>query len=164
VLRLDEVVWRYFGNMLIIMMAVMAVLLVIALPLNLIAGILQAPNFGLAATFILGVPVGGILFLRLAIKLPAVALGRRDLPIRDAWRVSEGNNLAILMLFLLNVFAAFGAVLAVMATHMLSSLLGGAVGTIVEIIIQLAVNWMLTIFGITILTSLYGFFVENRDF
>src|SRR6476646_3834517 len=27
VLRLDEVVWRYFGNMLIIMMAVLAVLL-----------------------------------------------------------------------------------------------------------------------------------------
>jgi hypothetical protein len=26
------------------------------------------------------------------------------------------------------------------------------------------VNWVFTIFSITVLTSLYGFFVENRDF
>jgi hypothetical protein len=34
----------------------------------------------------------------------------------------------------------------------------------VEIAAQLAGNWILTILGITVLTSLYGFLVENRDF
>ncbi|MFZ5677189.1 MAG: hypothetical protein ACOZAM_29865 [Pseudomonadota bacterium] len=27
-----------------------------------------------------------------------------------------------------------------------------------------AANWLITIFGITVLTSLHGFFVERRDF
>jgi hypothetical protein len=30
--------------------------------------------------------------------------------------------------------------------------------------LELAANWILMIFGITILTSLYGFFVQHRDF
>jgi hypothetical protein len=30
--------------------------------------------------------------------------------------------------------------------------------------IQIVATWILSIFGITLLTSLYGFFVEGRDF
>jgi hypothetical protein len=35
---------------------------------------------------------------------------------------------------------------------------------VLPIAIQVMVNWVATIFGVTLLTSLYGYFVEGRDF
>jgi hypothetical protein len=34
----------------------------------------------------------------------------------------------------------------------------------ITIALQLVINWIATIFGVTMLTSLYGFFVEKREF
>jgi hypothetical protein len=164
VLRLDDPVWRYFGNMLLIMLSVLAVLLVIGLPLNFLAAIANAPGFGVVSTFVLGVPVAGTLFLRLAVKLPAIALGRTDFSLRDAWQASDGSNTGIFLLFVLNLLIAMGAIVAVIAIQAFFSLFGAVVSAVVEIVAQVAANWILTIFGITILTSLYGFFVENREF
>jgi hypothetical protein len=163
-LRLDDVVWRYFGNMLLIMVSVMAVLIVIAMPLNLIAVFAQSPGLGLVSTLFVGVPIAGTLFLRLAIKLPAIALGRTDFSMRDAWQASEGNNLAILFVFILNILLALGVIGVVFAIHALLSLFGALIATAAEIMLELVANWILMIFGITILTSLYGFFVQHRDF
>jgi hypothetical protein len=164
VLRLDDLVWRYFGNMLTIMLVIVAVLLIIAVPLSFIAALVNVPALGIAATFILGIPIAGTLFLRIAIKLPAIALGRTDFSWRDAWQASDGNNAAIFTLFVLNLLVAAGAIVAVVVTHALFSLFGAVIGGIIEITMQVIINWILTIFGITILTSLYGFFIENRDF
>ena len=71
---------------------------------------------GVAATFILGVPVAGTLFLRLAVKLPSIAVGRSDFSLRDAWRATGGNNLPILLLFVLNLLAGVGAIFGVLLT------------------------------------------------
>ena len=38
------------------------------------------------------------------------------------------------------------------------------IGLTLGFMLQLLVNWIFTIFSITVLTSLYGFFVEKRDF
>jgi hypothetical protein len=38
------------------------------------------------------------------------------------------------------------------------------IALIIEFIGQLVLNWILSIFGVTLLTSLYGFFAENRNF
>mgnify|MGYP001579831918 FL=1 len=40
----------------------------------------------------------------------------------------------------------------------------GTLGLSVLLAIQVAVNWVATILGVTLLTSLYGFFVEGREF
>ena len=34
----------------------------------------------------------------------------------------------------------------------------------VLIALQLVVNWIIAIWGVTMLTSLYGYFAENRNF
>ena len=70
VLRLDDRVWRYFGNMLMIMLSVLAVLLIFAIPLSFIALLANSPALAVASTFIVGVPIAGTMFLRLAVKLP----------------------------------------------------------------------------------------------
>jgi hypothetical protein len=38
------------------------------------------------------------------------------------------------------------------------------VGLSLAVAIQVMVNWVATILGVTLLTSLYGFFVEGREF
>jgi hypothetical protein len=162
-LRLDDVVWRYVGNMILIMFGVLAVVLLIALPANMIGALAGSPGFGIVLTFILAVPVGGTLFMRFAVKLPAIALARTDFSMRDAWQATSANNVPIFLLFLLNILVGVAAIAGMVAVAALFSLFG-AIGSLMEVIVQVAVNWILTIFGITVLTSLYGFFVENRDF
>lgn len=162
-LRLDGLVWRYFGNVLLISLILIAAMLIAGLPLILVAAAGGAATLAVMLIFIVVVPLIGTAFLRLAIKLPAVALGREDFSMKDAWEATRGNTLPLFLLFLLNLLILFGfvAILALLQA-ILSSL--GLFGTIVEFTVQVGVNWMLTIFSITILTSLYGFFVENRDF
>ena len=84
--------------------------------------------------------------------------------LRDAWRATDGNNLPIFLLFVLNLVVGVGAIAALVVIQALLSLLGATLGIILGVIVEVAFNWILTIFGITILTSLYGFFVEDRDF
>jgi hypothetical protein len=163
-LRLDDVVWRYFGNLLLIMLAVFAIVVVAAIPLNLIGALAGSPGFGVVLTFIVALPIAGTLFLRLGVRLPSIALGRTDFFMRDAWNITKENNGAILVLFLLNALVGLSAIAAVVAVAAVFSLLGAVIAAAAEIIVQVAANWLLTIFGITILTSLYGFFVESRDF
>ena len=162
-LRLDGLVWRYFGNVLLISLILFAVMFIAGLPLILIAAAGGAATLAVILIFIIVVPLVGTAFFRLAIKLPAVALGREDFSLTDAWEATRGNTLALFLLFLLNLLVLVGcvAILALLQA-ILSSL--GIFGTIVEFTVQVALNWVLTIFSITILTSLYGFFVENRDF
>jgi len=58
----------------------------------------------------------------------------------------------------------FGFVLFMLLLQYTIGTASPALWDVVGTVLQMAVNWIFTIFGITILTSLYGFFVENRDF
>ena len=71
------------------------------------------------------------------------------------WRL-----LGLLILFILCMLAVGLAMLAV--TFIFSKF--GTIGLSVLVAIQVMVNWLATILGVTILTSLYGFFVEGREF
>lgn len=164
VFRLDDKTWRYFGNLLIISLAVLAAILVIGLPLGLIGGLIGAIDSFLILIVIAVIPVIGVLALRLGVKLPAVALGRIDFHMRDAWSVTNGNNLPIFLIFLFEIVVALGAGLVLGALAYAANAVHGVLGVAVGFGLQLVVNWIFTIFSITVLTSLYGFFVEGRDF
>jgi hypothetical protein len=164
IFRLDEKTWRYFGNLLLISLAAVTTGFVIGLPLGLVGGLLGAINAFVVLVIIIVVPVVGVLAMRMGVKLPAVALGRSDFHMRDAWSVTSGNNLPILLIFLFELMVALGAGLALGALALAANAIHGMLGTAVGFTLQLVVNWVFTIFSITILTSLYGFFVENRDF
>ena len=100
---------------------------------------------------------------RLSVKLPAVALGRRDFSMRDVWTATEGNNWRLLgllgLFFVCMVLVGLGTLLG---TLIFSNF--GTIGLSISIAIQVMVNWVATILGVTLLTSLYGFFVEGREF
>jgi hypothetical protein len=163
IFRLDDKTWRYFGNLLLITLAVTVAGAVIGLPLTIVGGMLGAIQ-ALVILIIVVVPIVGVLAMRMGVKLPAVALGRSDFLMRDAWSVTKGNNLAILLIFLFELMVALGAGLALGALALAANAVHGMLGIAVGFALQLVVNWVFTIFSITVLTSLYGFFVENRDF
>ncbi|MGH6819547.1 MAG: hypothetical protein ACREDU_01635 [Methylocella sp.] len=164
-LRLDVTVWRYVGNIILIFLIMFAC----ALPAGFTIAI-AAIMMGESSLYIIVPAYAALVFAaisaayRLSIKLPAVALERRDYGFRDAWTGTQGNFWRFLGLALL--YLAVAMVVGLLALLWAGGLgaLGGTAGLAIGIAVQLVVNWALTILGVTMLTSLYGFFVEGRDF
>jgi hypothetical protein len=156
-LRLDADVFRYAGNTLLLMLAMLAPALIF------LSIVLVAPGPGA----ILGLPIivlaGGVV-TRASIKLPAVALGNKTFSFRDAWAASEGNFWPCVGVFLLNAAVLLVILLAL-------TVIAGILGRISEglsLVFQIAAVSVLqlfyAVFNASIFTSLYGFFVERRDF
>jgi hypothetical protein len=168
-LRIDSLTWRYIGNFILIFLVLVACAIPVALAFALI-GFLANALFGGEMATVLLVPLALALYAfafvgvyRLSIKLPAVALGRSDFSMGDAWRATKGNSwrlLGILILFVLCILLIAAGMFAI--TYLFGLL--GTVGLSLAVAIQVMVNWVATILGVTLLTSLYGFFVEGREF
>jgi hypothetical protein len=164
VFRLDDKTWRYFGNLLLILLILVGACLLVMLPLSILAASTSAAELSVVLIALIILPIAGILSLRLSVKLPAIALGRRDFLLKDAWSVTQANILPLFFIALFQIVFFFGFVLVMLLLQYTIGTASPAIWDIVGTVLQMAVNWIFTIFGITILTSLYGFFVENRDF
>lgn len=156
-MRLDRPVFRYAGNTVLIMLGMLVPALVF------LVGMVFMP----AAGTILGLPLiilaGGVV-TRASIKLPAVALGDPGFSFRDAWAASQGNFWACVGVFLLNAAILLGILLVLtLVSSLLAQISQGlslAFGVAAVAVLQL----FYSIFNASIFTSLYGFFVERRDF
>lgn len=155
--RIDAIVWRYVGNTVLITLMIIAPFALLASIVSLLhpaALILLAPASVLA----------GAMALRLSVKLPAIALERRDFGFREALSATDGNFWPLAAVFLLNAAIIIGALLvlsvAVSALALLSPMLASLVGLTIGAMFQL----FYTLFNASIFTALYGFFVEGRDF
>lgn len=164
-LRLDATVWRYIGNILLIiaMAAAASIPLVIVLAaLGLMSGKLAAPaSVIFAGAYLLGLITYAY---RLSIKLPAIALGRRDYGFKLALADTAGNGWRFIGFLLLQMAIGVmaGGALAVLALGAGRS--DSAIFIAVLVAIDLAINWIASIWGAAILTSFYGYFVEGREF
>jgi hypothetical protein len=164
IFRLDGKVWRYFGNIILISLILLVIAALIMTPLVLIVANTTALGVPAFILMVIGMSFVAILFFRMSVKLPAIAVGRHDFGLRDSFAVTKGNNIPLFLIVLFNIVAVFGAlVLMVLLTLALGSI-SANLAVVVSAVLQIVVNWIFTIFSITILTSLYGFFVENRDF
>jgi hypothetical protein len=169
-LRVDSVVLRYVGNTILIWLRMLAMWLLAALPLLIVAGA-SAVSKTLVALLGIVWAIGALVYLvwligaagRWSVKLVSVAVGN-DIPMREAWSKTDGSHWQIVGLYVLFAMCAIGvgAVLAGFAY------VGGSRGNMPVLIVAMAaqtmVNWFFTIWGVTLLTSLYGFFVEKREF
>ncbi len=160
-LRLDATVLRYVGNLILLTLLLMGIFL---LPAFLV--VMISATMGQAA-LVLVVPIVAVLFVatfRCSIKFPAIALDRKDFGFKDAWRLTEGNNWQILGLVAIVLCVALIAGLVVALLALPFRYLPGDFSFITVLAMQFVVNWIMTIFSVTILTSLYGFYAENRSF
>lgn len=162
--RMDDKTWRYLGNLILIMLIMIGIVIAILVPVFVLAAFSESLRFLGFIGVLVGYGFAVIVLYRLSVKLPAIALGRRDFRMRDAWAVTRDNKLSIffvaLLQFLLALLILVAFVLVVFGLTSANAMLGLAVGTVAQVVI----GWILSIFGVTILTSLYGFFVEGRDF
>ncbi len=156
-IRLDRPVWRYAGNSLLaVLMSVFpfAVLAVVLAFLPVAANILLLPAAIVAGTF----------FTALSLKLPAVALGRTDFGFRDALNATQENFWPLMALFVINgailLLVVFALMLAFSAVFTLNATFGMLLGNVLAAVL----NVFLTLYSISVVSSLYGFFVEKRDF
>lgn len=155
--RLDAVVWRYAGNSLLIMLIVLAPLLVMAYLIVLLHP--AATVIFVAAGLGAGAVVTG-----LSIKLPAVALGRTDFTFGNAWAACQGNFWQLMGIFLLNAAVFFAAVLVMIVIVSALASISAIAALLAQIAMGAALQLFYTLFNASIFTSLYGFFVEQRDF
>jgi hypothetical protein len=156
-LRLDSNVFRYAGNTVLIMLAMLVPALVF---LTLMA-------FAAPIGAILGLPLivlaGGVV-TRISIKLPAVALGNASFSFRDAWTASEGNFWPCAGVFLLNAAILLGILFVLTIAAGLLGQISGSLSLMFQLVAVALLQLLYAIFNASIFTSLYGFFVERRDF
>lgn len=156
-LRLDGLVWRYLGNSLLVVLIAVSPVVLLGLALVFlppVASVLLVPAAIVAGTFA----------MTLSIKLPAVALGRTDFGFRDALNATKDNFWQLMGVLLINgtiaLFTGFVLLSIASAFMAISFTLGAAVG----LSLSLVFNVFYTLFSVSVLSSLYGFFVEKRDF
>ena len=157
IFRLDRPVWNYAGRTLLIMVLSLAPIFVLLVLFG------AVPGLGLflviAALF-----VAGIYIMRMSVALPAVALGRRDFGIRAALQATQGNNLQFAALTALNALILFTTFLALSIVVSAVGNVNMTAAKILALILSVPVNLFLSLFSISLLSSLYGFFVEQRKF
>ncbi|MCK0151254.1 hypothetical protein MWU54_14530 [Marivita sp. S6314] len=140
----------YLGRSILIGLLIMLAVVVVSIPV----GIISIGMPGLAGVMTLAlIGIGAYLFFRLGVMLPAAALGEK-LSLGAAWDETKGESGTILTLALIVV----GASIIVQ----LPSWFNDDPTSVINVVYSLVVNWFATIIGISVLTTLYGHFVEKR--
>lgn len=143
-------VMGYLGRSILIGVLVVLGVMVLSIPIGIIS-IGLPPLAGIMSLLLIG--LAAYLFFRLGIMLPAAALGEK-LTLGDTWDVTKGRSSTILVLALIVVGASI--------IIQLPSWFNDNPSSIINVVYSLVVNWFATIIGISVLTTLYGHFVENR--
>ncbi len=94
---------------------------------------------------------------RLGLVLPSRAIGQR-LTFRESWAATTGRNATILVLAIVSALAA----VAVDIPAMVLAFLPG-IGGLLAMLWRLASGWVTILVGVSILTTLYGVFIEKRS-
>jgi hypothetical protein len=135
------------------------VLFLVAIPFGLLAGILVAPAVmsggepglfvGLIGFLILYLPLAYVGY-RISPILPSAALQAR-MPLKEAWYATGTSGAAFVALTVVSVLASF-----------VISLPGQVLPSILGVLWAFAVQWLTIMVGASILTTIYGHYVERR--
>jgi len=157
-------IWPYLGRVIILVI----VMVLVSIPLGLVVGLISAP-FMMGINAATGEPTGAFiivalmlgiafaavlswLWMRWGLSLPATAVGK-PMTIGESWATTKPLSGAIfvasLIMFAISISVGFG-VDAIFG----AGLIGG--------ILNLVINWISIMVGISILTTLYGHLVEGR--
>lgn len=137
------------------------ILIVIAIPISMLAGLLLAPILmagggeqsllaGLLLIALVYLPVAWVGY-RISPILPSAAVGKR-MAVKEAWYATGTSGGAFIVLTLVSVFAGY----------LLNAPAGVLPGILGQVWAFLA-NWMTVLVGASILTTIYGHYVEGRQ-
>ncbi len=160
----EPAAWRYAGNVLLLVLIVIGCIFVVAIALALLSGGSEVFTPSMIVITIIAAIFIGLIVMRLSVKFPAIAINRADFGFADAWRATSGNNFEFFGFTLLNSIIVMAATFAVGGISTALAALSPTLAVGVEAVLEIGVNWILTIFSCSLLTSVYGYFVERRDF
>ncbi len=106
--------------------------------------------------------IAGAIFFRSSLALPAAALGRYEVGIGESWRRTQGNFLPLVIIAAGSWLLQIAVQIIMLAASTLAAQYESAVGLSAIIAVGVVLTWYVTFFGITLFTSLYGFFIEHR--
>jgi len=101
---------------------------------------------------------------RMSLSLPASAIGDTTTGLKRSLEITKGNNLRILGLLALTYLVLAAALLALFIVATLFEALQPNLAIISTFVLGIPVIFIQMILTSTMFTSLYGFFVEQRDF
>lgn len=156
ILRLDATVWRYAAFTLI-------TLLVLLLPMLLFA-IVSAAMAPFMFIAIIGIVVAAVVMLRLSLVLPAIALQRGGFGFNDALAATKGQMLPLAGLLIANAALIIALLLGFALLLLIANALPSPINILFTAVMALAINLALAVYSVSLLSSLYGFYVEKRDF
>ncbi|GIT92646.1 hypothetical protein JANAI62_31170 [Jannaschia pagri] len=136
----------YLWRLILLILVMVAVLIAVTLALT-----IPLPVVGIPVSIILGI----LIFYRLGLVLPAVAVGN-PMTLPEAWAATKGQSGTVITL------AVLSFVLSLLFE--LPALVGGADPSgLVSMVYNLVVGWFLILLGVSVLSTLYGHFVEGRS-
>jgi hypothetical protein len=146
----------YFLKGLLIFIILIPLLLILGFVAGIIVGALMRSE-NLVAALVVGalviyLPIGVVGF-RLSSILPGVAIGE-GYGIADGWAATDGQSGALAVVVLLSI--ALGLVLGLPNQFLLPP------NSVPALIWQLISGWIMLMVGISVLTTLYGHYIEKR--
>ena len=164
---LDRRVWRYVLRGIMIGIIVVAAAFPFGFVLffieNSLAETAFSPYAAGATTACLWI-LTGLVFARLAIALPAIALDVPNFGLANAWDATRGNGFRAMFVFSLPFLAAslpyWGLGLASTNDHNLFQITPAWI--VVRVLLQIS-EFVFGLIGLAILSLTYAFFVERRD-
>ncbi|MES2433107.1 MAG: hypothetical protein V4586_04705 [Pseudomonadota bacterium] len=104
------------------------------------------------ATYLVLLPIGALL-MRLSTMLPGAAL-RAGVPILSGWEATKGETGTFFALVV--IWAVIAGLIQVIGAYAFGSL------SILALVWQVVSEWVILMVGISILTTLYGHYIEKR--
>lgn len=151
-------IWAYFVTGVLIMLIELVVTIIVSALLGAFVGFGKAsmgmalPSGGVVGG-IAGAVIASYIFFRLGPALPAAALGR-PLGLTEAWRHMAGKSGVIAVLAIITALLWIGL-------SLVPALIFGP-DSVSAIVIGLIAKWISVMVGISIMTTLYGHYVEGR--
>jgi hypothetical protein len=155
-----ERLWAYFGRSLLVGVILFLLGMVVMIPFGLIVASIIAAAPGPLGALYASIPmfvaylVIGLVGYRYSVILPAAAIGK-PIGLSEAWEATGGANGAI---FVLALVSSLSVVVLDFATAWVAIRSPWWIG----VPLQLLVNWGELIVGVSIITTLYGHYVERR--
>jgi hypothetical protein len=155
--RLDQAVWRYLGRIFIIIAICFIPLLALMIAIEftpllllpvLLALLIQLAVFG----------------YRMSLTLPASAVGNTPFGLRESLELTRGNNLRILALLAILIATILAGFMAVLTIVGVLRIIHPVAAQLSVFVLLIPITFFNTLLTSNLLTSLYGFFVERRDF
>lgn len=156
-------IWAYILRTILVALILIPVAIIASLVFGIVGGLIgggigQAnAGLGVAVAFVF-IAVAYVVIIvvayRLYASLPGAAIDNGS-GIGDAWRATAGTWGTMLMLAIITV------VISLVVSFVINMIIGAV--PILGIVLQLLYSWIAALVGVSIVTTLYGYYVEKRS-